>query len=204
MLILPQYDAVVAITSGVRDMQAVMNLVWSKLLPAMSDTALTENAAVRGALQARLSRLAVHLPAGKPNSPVAARVSKRWYDLAENASGIKAVALDFSARPALLVRSASGETRTPIGLVGWVQSPSGFTNGIDHMLSVAANPAVAASGAWTTDSTFTVKLVAPETPFYSTMAFHFQGDRLLLDAEHNVSFGNRTLPRLEGRTSPGK
>ena len=34
-IVLPEQDAVVAITSGVRDMQAVMNLVWDKLLPAM-------------------------------------------------------------------------------------------------------------------------------------------------------------------------
>ena len=200
MLILPQYDAVVAITSGVRDMQAVMNLVWDKLLPAMTDAALPENAAVRAALQAKLAHLAVKMPAGKSNSPIASRVSSRWYELGENANGIKAVALDLSARaPALLVRSANGDTRTPIGLGAWVKSPSGFTNGIDHLLSVSEHPAVAAAGAWTSDSTFTLKLVAPETPFYSTMVFHFDGERLLLDGEHNVSFGNRTLPRVEGR-----
>jgi CubicO group peptidase (beta-lactamase class C family) len=201
MLILPQYDAVVAITSGVRDMQAVMNLVWDRLLPAMKDGALPENAAARGALQEKLSRLAVKRPAGKANSPLASRVSGRWYELGDNANGIKAVALEFSARPALLVRTASGETRNPLGLVGWMKSPNGFTNGIDHMLSVAEHPAVATAGAWTNDSTFTLKLVAPETPFYSTMVFHFDGDRLLLDGEHNVSFGNRTLPRLEGRAT---
>jgi len=201
MLILPQYDAVVAITSGVRDMQAVMNLVWDRLLPAMKDGALPENAAARSALQATLSHLSVKRPQGKTNSPLASRVSGRWYELGENANGIKAVALELSGKPALLVRTANGETRTPLGLAGWVNTPSGFSNGIDHMLSVAEHPAVAASGAWTSDSTFTLKIVAPETPFYSNMVFHFDGDRLLLDGEHNVSFGNRTLPRLEGKAA---
>src|SRR5262245_43043714 len=32
-VVLPEQDAVIAITSGVRDMQAVLNLVWDKLLP---------------------------------------------------------------------------------------------------------------------------------------------------------------------------
>lgn len=201
MLILPQYDAVVAITSGVRDMQAVMNLVWDKLLPAMKTGPLPDAAASRAALQTKLSRLAVKMPAGTANNPLAARVSGRWYEVGPNASGITAVALEFSDRPALLVRTASGETRTPFGLKGWIESPRGFTNGIDHMLSVSEHPAVAAAGAWTADSVFTVKLVAPETPFYSTMVFRFDGERLLLDGEHNVSFGNRTLPRLEGRAT---
>ena len=34
-LVLPQYDAVVAITSGTRDMGSVMNLVWERLVPAL-------------------------------------------------------------------------------------------------------------------------------------------------------------------------
>ncbi|MEO8562096.1 MAG: serine hydrolase [bacterium] len=200
MLILPQYDAVVAITSGVRDMQAVMNLVWDKLLPAMSADALAENPTSRAALQTKLASLAVRMPAGKTNGPLASRVSRRWYELGANDRGVSAVSLDLSGRaPALLVRTAEGETRTPLGLGSWAKSAGGFTNGIDRMLSVLPHPAVAASGAWTTDSVFTVKLVAPETPFYSTMTFRFDGERLLLDGEHNVSFGNRTLPRLEGR-----
>jgi len=46
---------------------------------------------------------------------------------------------------------------------------------------------------------FRVKLVAPETPFYSTLDFHFEGDRLVLESEQNVSFGQTKLPRLEGK-----
>ena len=33
-IVLPEQDAVIAITAGARDMQAVLNLVWDKLLPA--------------------------------------------------------------------------------------------------------------------------------------------------------------------------
>ena len=34
-IVLPEQDAVIAITSGVKNMQAVLNLVWDKLLPAL-------------------------------------------------------------------------------------------------------------------------------------------------------------------------
>src|SRR5258708_3829075 len=44
-LVLPAHDAVVVITSGVHDMQSVMNLVWDKLLPAMKADALPDDAA---------------------------------------------------------------------------------------------------------------------------------------------------------------
>src|SRR5262249_56891227 len=41
-LVLPELDAVVAITSGVRDMQAVLNLVWDKLVPALKPDKLPD------------------------------------------------------------------------------------------------------------------------------------------------------------------
>ena len=63
------------------------------------------------------------------------------------------------------------------------------------------HPLVAASGAWTADDIFTVKIVAYETPFYSTLAFRFDGERLLLDAEHNVAFGPAKLPQLIGQAT---
>ena len=199
MFVLPQHDAVLAITSGVRDMQAVMNLVWDKLLPALSAAPLNENAAARAALETRLAALSMRRPAGRASGPLASRISGRWYDLASNERGVSAVSLDLSPRaPALLVRTAAGETRTPLGLGTWVRSRTGFANGIERMLSVPANPQVAASGAWTADSTFTVKLVAPETPFYSTLTFRFDGDRVIVDGEQNASFGPTKQPRLEG------
>ena len=74
-----------------------------------------------------------------------------------------------------------------------------FTNGLDHILAVPANPLAATSGAWTAPDTFTVKIVLYETPFYSTLNFKFDGDRLLFDSEHNVSFGPTKLPQLIGQ-----
>ena len=205
MLVLPEHDAVVAITSGVRDMQAVMSLVWERLLPALGPEPLADDPAARGALRATLAGLAVRAPAGRATSPLARRVSGRWYALAPNDRGLQAIALDLSPRaPALLARTAAGEVRTPIGLGAWAASRGGFAYGMERMLSAPASPAVAASGAWTADSVFTVKLVAPETPYYSTLELRFDGDRVLLDTRHHVSFGPTELPRLEGRASRGR
>jgi len=202
MLVLPEYDAVVAITSGVRDMQSVMDIVWNKLLPAMSSGPLPQDAAAQRALNTKLAGLAVRVPYGKAKVSRASRASRRWYEFPDNDRGIRAIALDFtSATPAVLVRTASGETRTPIGMGSWITSRRGFTNGMDRLLSVPPNPEVAASGAWTADSVFTLKLIAPQTPYYSTLTFRFDGERLILDGEYNVSFGPTKLPLLEGKAA---
>jgi len=191
------------ITSGVRNMQSVMNLVWDVLLPAMLPRALPENAAERRRLAERLNGLALHPPRGATTSAVAATASGRWYALSDSAGGPRAVALDFGTQgPALAVRTANGEIRTPFGIGTWVKSRGGFTDGLDEVLSVPANPLVAASGAWTGDSVFTLKLALYQTPYGETLTFRFDGGRLVWDREYNVSFGSTTQPQLVGLGAP--
>jgi CubicO group peptidase (beta-lactamase class C family) len=203
-MVLPEFDAVVAITSGVRNMQQVMNLVWDKLLPAMRPGRLAENPATRRQLEARLAGLKVKFPSGSSASPISASITGKWFGFSENDRGIKAVSFDFnSASPTLTVRTTTGETLMTIAGNTWSKGRGLFTNALDRILSVPANPLVATSGAWTSPDTYTVKIVLYETPFYSTLNFRFDGDRLVLDAEHNVSFGPTKLPQLVGhiRTS---
>lgn len=199
-MVIPELDAVVAITSGVRNMQQVMNLVWDKLLPAMKLGRLPKNAAAHRQLQERLKGLTVKCPQGSASSAIAANVSGKWFGFAENDRGIKALSLDFSgSSPILNVSTNSGQSRLLIGSNTWAAGRGGFTNGVDRFLSVPANPLVAASGAWTNENTFTVRIVLPETPYYTTLDFRFEGDRVVLDSEHNVSFGPTKPAQLVGR-----
>ncbi|MEW6126853.1 MAG: serine hydrolase [Acidobacteriota bacterium] len=200
--VIPELDAVIAITSGVRDMQQVMNLVWDKLLPAMKAERLPENVTAHRQLQTRLAGLSMRLAVGQPTAPIAAKVSGRWYEFGENERGIQALALDFSsASPTLQVRTRAGETRLPIGIGSWAKSRGSFANGLERVLSVPENPLIAASGGWTGDNLFTVKLALYETPFYSTMKFRFDGEQLVIDGEHNVAFGTTKVPQLVGQSA---
>jgi len=201
-MVIPEFDAVVAITSGVRDMQSVMNLVWTKLLPAMKPDRVPENAVDRKKLEAKLTGLSVKLPLGEATKPLAQTVSGKWFEFPKNERGIEAVSFDFSSpTPMLSVRNATGVVKTAIGIGAWRKSDNGFANGLEGFLSVAEHPLVAASGAWSTEDVFNVKLVLYQTPFYSSLNFKFDGDRLLFDAEHNVAFGPTKLPQLVGRVT---
>jgi hypothetical protein len=63
--VLPEQDAVIAITADTKDMQAELNVVWDKLLPAFHPAALPTNADEEGELKTMLSKLAVpadHVP----------------------------------------------------------------------------------------------------------------------------------------------
>jgi hypothetical protein len=166
----------------------------------MKPGALPEDATAKHRLDAKLAGLTVKVAAGERTSPAAAKASGRWYEFPDNDRGVRAISLDFgSATPVLVVRTANGESRTAIGTGSWVKSTEAFTNGLDHALGVPERPLVAASGAWTAPDVFVVKLVLYETPYYSTLTFRFDGDQLVLDSEHNVSFGPTKQAQLVGR-----
>ena len=54
---LPEHDAVIAITANARDMRGELNLVWDKLLPAFTDNQIKENPDAQARLRATISKL---------------------------------------------------------------------------------------------------------------------------------------------------
>src|SRR5215813_6338000 len=58
-IVLPEQDAVVAITAGVRDLQGVLNLAWGKLLPAMKPSPLAADEGAAKELAGTLKGLAL-------------------------------------------------------------------------------------------------------------------------------------------------
>lgn len=77
-IVLPEQDAVIAITADTKDMQAELNVVWDKLLPAFQSAALPANANEEAKLKHALENLSVpktHVPnilklPGAPAAPV--------------------------------------------------------------------------------------------------------------------------------------
>lgn len=199
-IVLPQYDAVVAITSGVRSMQAVMNLVWDRLLPAFQDRRLPADEAAAARLQARLATLQIRLPEGAARSPRAAEVSDREFSFPQNKRGIETIALSFAGdgMAVLKVRDSRGEHRIDVAHGRWQKGRSRFVDGLDRRMVRPKEHKVAAAGAWTSDDSYTVKLCLYETPFYVTMRFTFGKDELSLDSEYNAAFGPTTQPQLVG------
>ncbi len=64
-LVMPDQDAVVAITADTGDMQGELNAVWDHLLPAMADHPLPEDAAAAEQLRAAVADLKSHPKKGK-------------------------------------------------------------------------------------------------------------------------------------------
>ena len=202
-VVLPDLDAVVAITGGYRNMQAVLDLVWEKLLPAMESAPLPANREANEKLLKRLASLAVRPPAGQSQSPLAAKLSGKTYSFPANDRHLESVSFEFKpAGATVVIRASSNESRIACGGGSWQKGRTSFVNGLDNRMVQPSLQPVAASGSWSADDTYTVKLCLYETPFYTKLVFRFNGEQVVFDSEYNVAFAPMptTLPQLVGRT----
>ena len=191
-IVLPEQDAVVAITSGTKDMPGVLNLVWDRLLPAFQARPLPGDAAASGRLKHTLEGLEVRPQRGSASSSLAARVSGKRFLFPANDQRVEALALEAGedGRVTLVARIDGVERRLVCGYEAW---PKG-----EFAYGALRQQIVAASGAWTSEDVYVAKVCFCQTPYYLTFHLRFEGDRLQFDAEYNVSFGATRQPPLTG------
>jgi len=201
-LVLPDLDAVLAITSGANDMQAVLDVVWDRLLPAMHPAALPADPPAEAALRQRLQGLSLPAPEARPVSPLAAQVSGRTYDMAESELKIRTVRLDFTSQGGrLTVRQGANDHSAGFNYSGYCFGESGLFAEPGHGASVAR--LVAAQAAWVKEHTLRLTLRQCTAPFVFTFDFTFEADALTMEGNVNVYFGPTQFPAIEGKARTG-
>jgi CubicO group peptidase (beta-lactamase class C family) len=189
-IVLPEQDAVIAITAGVRDMQGVLNVVWDKLLPALKPSALPPDDVAAGKLERALKGLTLRLPQGK-GTP--AKDAGKKYVFPANDRKLEWVSLEpgKDGVATLVTRVDGKEQRIACGSGNWQKGRIAWGR-------LPEQPA-AAAGAWTADDTFTAKVCFPETPFVATIRLKFAGGEARYESEMNVGFGPAKDAPLVGK-----
>jgi CubicO group peptidase (beta-lactamase class C family) len=194
-IVMPEQDAVVAITSGTKDMQAVLNLVWEKLLPAMTAGSLPDDDESNRKLQARLPGLMLPTQAGSGSARASGDVSGKIYALGPNDQKLEALGLEFNGNSDAVTLvckfQGSAQHRIVCGSKEWKKGRLAFGNFPEQ--------SAAASGAWTADNVYTAKVCLCETPYTVTLRMDFSEHGLRLDTTWNVSFGAAKKPQLIGQ-----
>lgn len=197
-LVLPEHGMVVAITSGTRDMQRVLDLLWEHLLPLVREAPLPPDARAENLLRETLSGLSLKLPSGSAVSAHTERLLGRVYQAPANDQGMESIMV----RPApggegleLALHIAGVEQRYPLGHRTWLRGRARVDAGV---LAALPDEPVAGAYAWETDDILTLKIAAYETPFVVTHRLVFMGDKVDVNTETNVSFGPRQRPVWTG------
>lgn len=193
-VIMPEQDAVLAINSGLRDMQVILDKVWEHLLPAMHPDPLPADARAYEMLRQKLANLSLPRPAGNRSSLWAEKCSGQTYALEENEMQVKSVTLAFGDEYSqLIVRDVRGEHTVQIGIDAWRTDSN-------NLRGYGAEP-VATCGAWTSEDTYELRICYTESEFCQIFRFRFTSDELHLEVEPNVSWISPHPRSIRGRKS---
>jgi len=204
--VMPQYDAVLALTSGVKDTQGEMNMVYDNLLPALFPAPLPADPAGEAVLKQATAGLMIKAPKTQDPSPLAAQFMGNTYVFPENPRHIHSVSLQAVNGEIQLTVTGEGIDGPPItvGSGTWARGHTKFGTDINPAERFILDMPVAAIGGWTSPDTFAAKLCYYQTPYSLTLQLQFGGDIVVLDGDYNVSFKPNAITSLVGRKqAPG-
>ncbi|HEV2355349.1 MAG TPA: serine hydrolase, partial [Puia sp.] len=198
IIMLPDEDAVVAITAETPDMQEEINLVWQYILPALHPAALAANPAADARLKRQLAALAL-APAAKNLAPSANPFDGKSFELSANARKMKAVAFHFSGdRLELEITGDTAEYKIGFGNGRWVRGtttrpgPNLLLGAVHHDVGLPAFR-TAGSYQWVDDHTLRLVLRYIESPHTETMICTVDGNRLSLADAASYQYGKGTV-----------
>ncbi len=192
-LVMPDQDIAIAITSGLPDMQRILNLIWEILLPVLSPKALPENPADHRKLLELLDSLEIPLEQGKS----ALRTGSFSYEMKENPVGIREIVFDLSKDEChVRFKMSSGSVfELPAGYGAWKDGQLPFDR--PEMRRIAS------SAAWTDESLLRIRSCYYETPFRKTLEFRFDGNCLNVRRCSHLLFREEEWPEMTGTLRNG-
>lgn len=195
IIIMPEKDAVVVITSETPNMQGEFNLVWKYLLPGFHDGKLPNNANEYSKLKSKMRSLALPLTVSKA-SPLQDSISNKTFIADVNDGNYRQVRFEFSNGKLLLdLDKDSARYHITFGSGKWEQT---FTTKRGPALtgSMRANRSeidsykIAGSYFWKNDSTLQLTLRYIESPHTETIRCTFSGSPRKLNMEFENSFNH--------------
>jgi hypothetical protein len=198
MIVLPEQDAVLAITSETADMQDELNLVWKYLLPAFKKDKLPMDPVAHQSLERKLKALAVSMPLRHPGT-LENQFQGKQFVLAENPEKMEAISFAFSREDCQVQIKCKGvmyplDFGAGIWQFGSTQlpGPSLVANAIENK-SMLYPAKVVGDFTWLDDHTLRLVLRYIESPHTESFTCHFEGDRVQIELAKSIDFGKKSI-----------
>ena len=193
-MVMPDLDAVVAITSESFSMQNSMNLVWENLLPAMSKSkaALKPDDVSTGILSGKLKALHLDPPTLKISSPVADRISGKQFILDTNEFQAKSIQLIFERGLCTLnIDFGASKHQITCGMNKWTEQKN-EKKGTPFPSPGSSNvhSPIAGSATWSDDNTLIITLRMMEGAHADGLTFLFLDNHATVKFHTSISQNN--------------
>jgi CubicO group peptidase (beta-lactamase class C family) len=176
VVVMPDQDAVVAITSETPNMQGEMNILWEHLLPALKSGGKPGTGQNYGRLKSRLASLQLPPLQVSAKSPLAAKITARAYLVDSNEQGITAFTWDISKRKvSFTLKDSGGSHLIRCGLGDWLDGETTMPGMPPKLTRGELGPVskVAGCATWTTPRTLEMRWQFYETPHHASLTCEF-------------------------------
>jgi CubicO group peptidase (beta-lactamase class C family) len=198
MIVMPEQDAVLAITAETPDMQEELNLVWQYLLPAFKANKLPADPTASARLKQKIESLAL-LPPQKNSQSAATTINGRKFMASSNVLHLKIISFDFS-NDVCKIKFQTDTTGYQIAF-GHARWNSGETNmpepaltaGLMENNSVIYPAKIMAAYTWKDANTLQLILRYIESPHTSTFTCSFHDNKLTVEANRSFDYGRNKM-----------
>jgi hypothetical protein len=195
IIVMPDQDAVIAITAETPDMQDEINLVWKYLLPAMQKNKLPKNKQTEAALKQKLASLAVALPA-KTTSPLAVN---NTYLIEPNSAHVQSLFFNFqNGKCVVNLNTDNNFYQLTFGEGLWLPGQTtkrGPSLVAGAKASFVGLPPLKIDGAytWKDKNTLVLNLRYIESPHTEKMTCVFDGKNVSITIENSFDYGTKKM-----------
>lgn len=203
IIVMPEKDAVVAITCETADMQSELNLVWDYLLPAIKDEKLTENNVLSTTLKQRLETLALPKPEMANDLGVVAQISGKTFSLEPNERHFESVSFNFTdSLCKITIQEKSTQYNFSFAKDRWAEGettmigPNLLMQAKAHFVGLGLLK-VAGSFAWKDANTLELVLRYIESPHTETVTCKFDKNNIAMGIKYSPS-PDYVIPELKG------
>lgn len=197
MIVMPEQDAVLAITAESSDLQGEINLVWDYLLPAFKKDKLPVDDAAVARLKEKIRSLALPVPQ-KNTQSLAATINGKTFKASTNALHLQVISFNFSNDVCNVnFQTDSANYQIAFGAGKWQPAETGMpqpalTAGMLENNSMIYPAKINGAYTWTDANTLQLVLRYIESPHSETFTCHFDGPKLTIEAARSFDFGKAT------------
>lgn len=193
IIVMPDQDAVIAITSETADMQGELNLIWQYLLPAMHPEALPANNVADARLMHHLD--ALRLPPAAGGAVPQSGIFNKSFSIDPNQLGIKNISLSFGGGEChVTLKQDSNTYKIDFGNGQWIPGKTDWLgpsllNGAKEDFSLLQPSKIDGSYTFTDPNTLQLKLLYIESPHTRIISLHVDGKKMNATVENSFAYG---------------
>ncbi len=203
-MIIPELDAVVAITSESIETKKTMQIVWNVLLPEMKAAELPADSTAHNTLVNELKALKYYPPQLAVTSSIAEKISGKEFMLDKNPFNVKSVTFSFTGDNCIFTLKEEGKPDIVItnGANRWIRKgnlkPSAHS--LFSLRRIDFDSIVAASFGWQNDNTLLLTWRYIETVHGDSFTCVFDRDKITIKPLFSV---NRLQGKADDRADIG-